>query len=430
MKINSHLTTRRFRPLLSLLAGAMGLLASCVVSEEDRMMRKDAPTNEIQMNFVVSRAGLQQIDGVRMTPNILLMTQQQATDFDNPPADYLNSDDAYTHLVEVLGKINDYYKMTYNTGVEYASNGETYFARGYAPAVVLAPRETDRGAFDYRELTLSSEAVSGGKLPLGRMDFLSLDADPAYWGNKEDKFGQERNRLYFRHLTAQVLFVAQRDQSMVDMQYVRDVVLSNLRVCYYGGTDTAPPATDAGWMPFSVPHKLNWLPDQATAQDQTSSIHGYKVTEMQDLPDDFSIRTTGHTQLTVGRDVAVDSLFVNVRTSRTAATDIVNTPAGKGVFLKMDVSALLSHLDNFPMDTQRTNEENGLTHTMQWKDVIVPVHVVGTTNPVKSIETGKRYKITLVFGRHNLYLDAVLMEWKDGGVHDYVFRPGSNEVGS
>ena len=296
--------------------------------------------------------------------------------------------------------------------------------------MVLAPRETDRGAFDYRELTLSSEAVSGGKLPLGRMDFLSLDADPAYWGNKENKFGQERNRLYFRHLTAQVLFVAQRDQSMVDMQYVRDVVLSNIRVCYYGGTDTAPSATDAGWMPFSVPHKLNWLPDQATAQDQTSSIHGYKVTEMQDLPDDFSIRTTGHTQLTVGRDVAVDSLFVNVRTSRTAATDIVNTPAGKGVFLKMDVSALLSHLDNFPMDTQRTNEENGLTHTMQWKDVIVPVHEVGTTNPVKSIDTGKRYKITLVFGRHNLYLDAVLMEWKDGGVHDYVFRPGSNEVDS
>ena len=27
----------------------------------------------------------------------------------------------------------------------------------------------------------------------------------------------------------------------------------------------------------------------------------------------------------------------------------------------------------------------------------------------------------------NLYLDAVLMEWKDGGVHDYVFRPGTNE---
>ena len=183
MKINSHLTTRRLRPLLPLLAGAMGLLASCVVSEEDRMMRKDAPTNEIQMNFVVSRAGLQQIDGVRMTPNILLMTQQQAADFDNPPGDYLNSDDAYTHLVEVLGKINDYYKMTYNTGVEYASNGETYFARGYAPAVVLAPRERTDGAFDYRELTLSSEAVSGGKLPLGRMDFLSLDADPAYWGN-------------------------------------------------------------------------------------------------------------------------------------------------------------------------------------------------------------------------------------------------------
>ena len=24
--------------------------------------------------------------------------------FDNPPADYLNSDDAYTHLVEVLGQ--------------------------------------------------------------------------------------------------------------------------------------------------------------------------------------------------------------------------------------------------------------------------------------------------------------------------------------
>ena len=146
MKINSHLTTRRFRPLLPLLAGAMGLLASCVVSEEDRMMRKDAPTNEIQMNFVVSRAGLQQIDGVRMTPNILLMTQQQAADFDNLPADYLSTDDAYTHLVEVLGKINDYYKMTYNTGVEYASNGDTYVARGYAPAVVLAPRETDRGA--------------------------------------------------------------------------------------------------------------------------------------------------------------------------------------------------------------------------------------------------------------------------------------------
>ena len=65
MKINSHLTIRRFRPLLLLLAGAMGLLASCVVSEEDRMMRKDAPTNEIQMNFVVSRAVMPLPDLVR-----------------------------------------------------------------------------------------------------------------------------------------------------------------------------------------------------------------------------------------------------------------------------------------------------------------------------------------------------------------------------
>ena len=144
---------------------------------------------------------------------------------------------------------------------------------------------------------------------------------------------------------------------------------------------------------------------------------------MEDLPDTFSIRTIGHTQLTVGRDVAVDSIFVNVRTRRDTPEMIENVPATKGVFLKMDVSAQLSHLDTFPMDPSRADQENGLTHTMTWKNVIIPVYVAGTTILVKSIETGKRYKITVVFGRHNLYLDAVLMDWKDGGLHDYVFRP-------
>lgn len=422
MKINLYLAYRRFCLLLSIVTGGACLLSSCTVTEDDPNVRPDDINNEIRMNFVVSRAGLQQIDGVRMTPNILLMTQQQAVAFNEPPNDYLSAYNAYTHLVEILGKINDYNKMTYNTGVEYASNGDTYFARGYAPAVVLAPTETVYGAFDYRELTLSDEAIQG-ILPLGRMDFLSLDADPAYQGRMDDKFGQDKNRLYFRHLTAQILFVAQRDQSMVDMQYVRDVVLSNIRVCYYGGNADFPTADDVGWLPFSIPQKLSWRPGQAIAQNGTSSIYGYKVTAMEDLPDTFSIRTIGHTQLTVGRDVAVDSIFVNVRTRRDTPEMIENVPATKGVFLKMDVSAQLSHLDTFPMDPSRADQENGLTHTMTWKNVIIPVYVAGTTILVKSIETGKRYKITVVFGRHNLYLDAVLIDWKDGGLHDYVFRP-------
>ncbi len=104
---------RRFCLLLSIVTGGTCLLSSCTVTEDDPNVRPDDINNEIRMNFVVSRAGLQQIDGVRMTPNILLMTQQQAVAFNEPPNDYLSAYNAYTHLVEILGKINDYNKMTY-----------------------------------------------------------------------------------------------------------------------------------------------------------------------------------------------------------------------------------------------------------------------------------------------------------------------------
>lgn len=409
-----------------------GMLQGCVLSEEDHQPAVSSTEREVRFNFVVSRAGLQVIDGVRLTPNILLMTETQKDNFDSQ-SDYLQPGDyAYTHLIEVLGKVNDYNIKTYNTGVEYESSGETYWARGYAPAIGLTPKTLTNGALDYRELTLDPSAVVGATLPLGRIDFLSLDADPAYQGSLNDKFGQEKNKLYFRHLTSQFLFVARRDTSMIDMQYVRDVKLSNIQICYYNGGGKAPTADDQGWMPFSYPVKLRWTPGAANAHSSGSSVYGYKVTEMKDLPDAFSIRTSGKTQLMVGRDVGIDSLFVNVRTKRDADTDLDNTRAKSGVFLKMDVSALLSHLDNFPLNETSTLSsvgENGLTHTVTWTDVIIPVHEIGEPQTlVRSIETGKRYKISLVFGRHNLYLDAVLVDWKDGGIHDYVFRPGDLEV--
>ena len=70
--------------MLSIVTGSACLLSSCTVTEDDPNVRPDDINNEIRMNFVVSRAGLQQIDGVRMTPNILLMTQQQAVAFNEP----------------------------------------------------------------------------------------------------------------------------------------------------------------------------------------------------------------------------------------------------------------------------------------------------------------------------------------------------------
>lgn len=398
---------------------ALLMLGGCVVSEEDLMER---PTSETNIRFLMttsSRAGTTQTIGSRrFSPTVLLLLNRTG----NMQYEHFNSTTAgktsYQYRVEVAGHVDDYANQLYDTGYPYLIKEEgdggdlnTLYAVGFSPGSLLIPSQVSDG-LDYRTLTVDWNSITDAKNYEGRIDFLSLDANTNFKGSRDVKFNNTTSQLVFRHLTSKIRVVAIRSEDMFNTQYVRDVKVTNLRLLYKETTDTTPPAAnDTRWKKFCAPTQLVW-----TEGAGDNGVYGYKRTAMRELPDNFTLSITTTTPVTIGRELPIDSMYVCHHFDE-QHNDIL---APGGIYVKMNVSALISHLSTFPLSDAG---ENGLTYTRRWTDLIVPLLETDGRTKVTSLAEGKEYTLRLNFKRNGLYLDGIEEEWHDGGTHDIIITP-------
>jgi len=137
-----------------------------------------------------------------------------------------------------------FYSVTvYDTAYPYPQpDTAPLYATGYSPGNILQGDATE----GYRVLT----ANVGSSLERGRYDFMGCDVwRDVYRGTLADPFAQQKNVLYFRHLSAKLKFFADRDATMEKRQYVRNVRIRDLRMSIDGGST---------WTWMHTPSAFEW----------------------------------------------------------------------------------------------------------------------------------------------------------------------------
>lgn len=115
-------------------------------------------------------------------------------------------------------------RIYYQTPYTYPYNGSTpqrLHATGYAPDNVLTPTENN-GMRDYKSLDVAADKRDGS------VDFLACDGSYAHsaTGEEGETFLQEEHELDFRHLTAKLTFIGERDENMYGLVGVRKVQIT------------------------------------------------------------------------------------------------------------------------------------------------------------------------------------------------------------
>lgn len=317
------------------------------------------------------------------------------------------------------------------------------YATGYAPGNML--RIKDRYNDGYKRLKSYVP-----KEDLGRYDFLGLDFWPdVYKGSIEEPFAQKKNKLFFRHLAAKLVFYADRDlETMENKQYVRKVIVTNLRMDI-DGTDN--------WIPLHTPSEFEW---QELVDDDFSDPYKKVIKDViivnnntdNDISSDSrpetgykavaSVPFTGEgSGFKIDKGVpdrvpiegmVIDSCYVcNPITSGNVqhATDRIR--------LKMDISAEMSfHPDFLKGDEDDGSNTDDLTFTRIWEGVIldkisqVSIDEKGNVTPTKEtaiseFKAGKEYRIYIHFYRSGVNLVAQELPWNYGGVH-YISISGAD----
>lgn len=329
-----------------------------------------------------------------------------------------------------------YKKSAFDTHYPYPMPEGDLYATGYAPGKVLAPDATQ----GYRRLAATVEAPKKG-----RSDFLGCD----YWnnvfrGSLQDPFAQEKNKLYFRHLAAKLVFHADRDrESMENKQYVRNVQIGNLQMSIDGGQN---------WTAMYTPSAFEWkllssetdftesykrtiaavlgIPGNEGAKDSAPSA-GYKTAEAETFAGAGSgfVLQKGNTDRVPIDGMAIDSCYVcNPMADGEPQT---NQP----IRLKMDIRAEMSFDPNFPKN-EEGSDASDLTFTREWKGVeLKAIHEVEigadgevkeTERPVELFKAGNEYRIYIHFHRTGVNLAARELPWNFSGPH-YIVIPGGDK---
>ena len=329
-----------------------------------------------------------------------------------------------------------YKNSAFDTHYPYPMPSGDLHATGYAPGTVLAPD----AAQGYRRLTATVEEPKKG-----RCDFLGCD----YWegvfrGSLQDPFAQEKNKLYFRHLAAKLVFYADRvRESMENKQYVRNVQITNLQMSIDGGQS---------WTPMYTPSAFEWkvLSPEADFTDSyrktiaaVKSIPGnedaaagnpaagYKTAEAEQFAgagSDFVLQKGKADRVPI-YGMVIDSCYV---------CDPMEGGAAQPIRLKMDIRAEMSFDPNFPKDDSDSGASD-LTFTHAWTNVelgaIYEVEIgadgkaLVTDRPVRQFKAGKEYRIYLHFYRTGVNLTARELPWNFGGVHYIVISGGDEQAG-
>jgi len=333
--------------------------------------------------------------------------------------------------------VDFYDRFVFDTRYPYPSDDAKLYATGYAPGSLLVP---DNSAAGYRKIRVVS---MDSKLEYGRYDFLGCDVwSDVYRGSLSDPFAQDKNKLYFRHLAAKLIFYADRNKAdMENKQYVRNVRVTNLRMSIDGNK----------WIPMHTPSEFEWktlddnidfTPSYREALDSAKRVDGNKGVNTVPLAGYKAVKSvtfgTGHDFVLQRHDsdrvpvsgMSIDSCYV--------CNPIVNGAVSidQPIRLKMDITADLSFDPNFAMGDADGSVTDDLTFTRTWEGVTLSEircvdkdgNVVTTGDPVKEFKPGNEYRVYIHFHRTGVNLAALEMNWNFGGVH-YITIPGGEQTG-
>jgi len=328
-----------------------------------------------------------------------------------------------------------YERSVFDTHYPYPETDAYIYATGYAPGSVLKPDDTE----GFRKIV--SDAAGADK---ARYDFLGCDVwSDVFRGSKEDPFAQDKNKLYFRHLAAKLLFYADRDRvTMENKQYVRNVRITNLYMSVDGGKT---------YTSMFTPDAFEWK--QLEADDFTASYNktiesvklvegntglgaeskpeaGYKAVSSTPFAGDdtsFVLEKGAVDRVPIG-GMRIDSVYVcnEIRNGVIVKSDTEH------IRLKMDISAEMSFNRNFPLNDPGSATDD-VTFTRTWTDVpleaIYRVDDKGeiTATKIHEFKPGNEYRVYIRFFRTGVNLTALEMPWNIGGVH-YITIPGGEQT--
>ncbi len=400
--------------------------------------REDAPATpqagSIRVN-TMAVPGTRDAEGRVVTDNtFMVLFWTDATHLENPesgsqwPSPYLAG-----HAPQPV----PFYKLSvYDTRYPYPDRSSYLYATGYSPGNVLVP-DAIQG---YRriESTVSDQEK-------GRYDFLGCDLwRDVYRGSQNDPFAQDKNKLYFRHLAAKLVFFADRDRNtMENKQYVRNVRITNLYMSIDGGR------TYTG---MYTPEAFEWkaLESSDFTSAYTAAIDsvklepgntgvtsapsaGYKaVAAMPFAGADAAFELQRHaTDRVPVYGMAIDSCYV----CNNIVDGVVQSSATHQIKLKMDITAELSFNPEFPASSSTGSTTDEITYTHTWRDMeleaIYQVDANGnkTAQTVHEFKPGMEYRVYIHFFRKGVNLVAIEQPWNVGGVH-YISISGSDKTGN
>ncbi len=370
--------------------------------------------------------------------------------------------------------VSSYSDLVYDVGVPYpAITSQMLYATGYSPANALTPSN------GYKTVTYNpSTATRPNVKTAEHTDFLGCDVwKEVYKGTLKDPFAQEKNKLYFRHLAAKLVFYADRDISMENKQFVRKVQITNLQMSIGGGA----------WEPLYAPTQFTWttFTDNTDDTDNLSKSFNFSTSyttmldsTIKEVPGNKGVatvpkggyRTSEVTAFTgeldkEGKFIPNSDFVLQQRLpDKTPSSNRVpiagmeidscyvasplkedGTVKTGHIRLRMDISAEMSFDPAFQMpDGTYTDAEgktvsgtvtDNLTFTRKWEEVELNAiktisfddkgKPIVTDNLVTAFKPGNEYRVYIHFNRTGIDIAARQLPWNYGGVH-YIAIVGTD----
>ncbi len=337
-----------------------------------------------------------------------------------------------------------YDQTVFDTGYPYPYPEERLLcATGYAPSELL--EQSGKTLKVKLEKTTETGTTVPDEAKKGRYDFLACDLwRKCFSGSSADPFAQDKNKLYFRHLTSKLVFYADRDRNtMENEQFVRNVCISNVKIRVGSGDcwENLSTPSEFTWSKLSettdftdpyitIINELKTLNSNKTVSTDYPTYSdypeaGYKTSKSEYLPNGFVLSRNASDNIPIA-GLVIDSCYVCNKIADNG------TPVTGPIQINMDISAELSFSMNFPVDDSTTD---GLTYTHSWnataeiKEVTIDAlgNVTPSTTPVTDFKPGNEYRIYIHFYRTSVNLTALEMPWNYGGVH-YITISGGGQT--
>lgn len=315
-----------------------------------------------------------------------------------------NAEPSFTVLLDK--EINHYTfdrHVYFETPYTYPSNFGKIHATGYAPDDVLTP-VMGKG---FTELDV--------KVTDGSVDLLSCDGCEAHSASmkkdneSDNTFLQKEKELNFRHLTAKLTFLGERNLDMVGMVGVRKI-----RIAFIN-----PIEEKDGLV---IPKKLKLYTSKGPDTDRTKDYTTYTVSETTPYPYDKKLQhkpiIPPNETVTLGTCYVLSKgieygespgLFDPIK------GEWVGTPADAQPKLGIQVTAEL-------YDAQSGGDTGAYT-TETW--TLDPIDTWSTHTGDKFLP-GYEYKVTITFNRTGVALRAEAVPWNSEELHEYPIHPVSS----